>query len=220
MNYITKHVYPINKSYFETKSILFKILVLIFLATVLSGCGSFNQDNIYGNGHYVSQEELDANSLAQPDTTDYQANQYQFVSISVKQVSYNLTQTLSQISVQGSCFNPGFQFHSIYFNAVDASGSSMAPDGMLYSSNIDYYPGTTQLKPSSIYCSSNGQWSTVINVPTAILYKLAQGYLDISMVVWYKGNEYHNNTTGMASVAIDPPPLEDLFSADNGVPQF
>jgi len=198
-----------GKAYADNKILSLKLMGLFFSLWALCGCGSFNQDNLYGNGHYVSQEEMDANTIYPPDKTDYQAYQQNFISISVRRVSYNLTQTLSQITVEGTCFNPGFQYNSIYFNAVDSSGSSMASDGMAYSTNIRYYPGSTQLQPSNIYCSSSGQWSTVINVPTAILYRLAQGYLDVSMVVWYKGTELHNETTGVTSTVINPPALEE-----------
>ncbi len=188
-----------------------KTLGLMMIPLCLIGCGSFYQDNLYGNGHYVSEEQREASRPSQPDTMDYEAYQTNFVSISVNRVSYKLTQTLSQISVEGSCFNPGFQYHSIYFKAIDASGSPIASDGLAYSTNIYYYPGTTQLQPSNIYCSNNGRWATVINIPTAIFYKLTQGYLDVSMVVWYKGTEYHNDSTGISSVMINPPPVEELF---------
>lgn len=214
-----KHSIPLNKisvmSYFETTKFLLKILCLLGMTSLLGACGSFYQDNLYGDGHYVSKEEREANQVTPPDTTDYQAYQYNFVSISVNRVSYKLTQTLSQISLEGSCFNPGFQYQSIYFNAVDSSGSHLAPDGLAYSTNIRYYPNTTRLQQSNIQCSNSGNWSTVINVPTYILYKLAQGFIDVSMVVWHKGAEYHNDKTGVASASINPPPMEDLYSMED-----
>lgn len=211
-------------SYFDTikplLKTLLKILGLLGITSLLVACGSFYQDNLYGNGHYVSKEEREANQATPPDPTDYQAYQYNFVSISVNRVSYKLTQTLSQISLEGSCFNPGFQYHSIYFNAVDASGAHLASDGLAYSTNIRYYPGTSRLQQSNIQCSSSGNWSTAINVPTSILYKLAQGFIDVSMVVWYKGDEYHNDKTGVASVSINPPPMEDPYSVDEQISTF
>lgn len=193
----------------KNKYILFIPLSLLSL----SACGPFNQDNIYGEGHYLSSEDVAALSSHQPDTSmDYQAYQSNFVSISVDRVSYKLTQTLSHIIAEGSCFNPGFQYTGIYFNAVDNQGTSVAPDGMPYSTNIHYYPGTQNLQSSSITCSNNGRWSAVIDIPTFILYKLSKGFLDFSMVVWYKGQELHNDKTGVATVSINPPPLEDALS--------
>lgn len=207
-------------SYFETRKALLKIIGLLSMTSLLGACGSFYQDNLYGNGHYVSKEEREASEVSPPDTTDYQAYQYNFVSISVNRVSYKLTETLSQISLEGSCFNPGFQYHSIYFNAVDASGSHIAPDGLAYSSNIQYYPGTSNLQQSNIRCSNSGNWSTVIDVPTYILYKLSQGFIDVSMVVWHKGAEYHNDKTGVASASINPPPIEDLYNTNENTDQY
>lgn len=204
----------LSMSYFETSKAILKIICLLSVTCVVGACGSFYQDNLYGNGHYVSKEEREASEVSPPDTTDYQAYQYNFVSISVNRVSYKLTETLSQISMEGSCFNPGFQYHSIYFNAVDASGSHIAHDGLAYASNIRYYPGTSNLQQSNIRCSNSGYWSTVIDVPTYILYKIAQGFIDVSMVVWHKGAEYHNDKTGVASASINPPPIEDLYNTD------
>lgn len=195
--------------FIKNKYILFIPMSLLSL----SACGPFNQDNIYGEGHYLSSEDAAALSSHQPDTSmDYQAYQSNFVSISVDRVSYKLTQTLSHIIVEGSCFNPGFQYTGIYFNAVDNQGTNLAPDGMPYSTNIHYYPGTQNLQASSITCSNSGRWSTIIDIPTFILYKLSKGFLDFSMVVWYKGQELHNDKTGVTTVSLNPPPLEDALS--------
>lgn len=195
------------------KSINLKQFGLIFILMIsffLAACGPFYQENKYGNGHYLSQEDKEALASATPDPDmDYQAFQSNFVSISVTQLTYKQTPTLSYITAQGSCLNPGFQMNSIYYTATDPGGSSTAPDGLPYLSNLKYYPGTSKLVPTNTYCNSNGTWYAIIPVPTYILNKLARGHIQFFMVVWYKGQEIHNSQTGVSTVSIDPPPMAD-----------
>ncbi len=196
------------------------LLIFLIMGLFLSACGPLYQENMYGNGHYISQEDKAALASNTPEpVVDYQGYQSNFISLSVTQMTYKQTQTLSYITAQGSCLNPGFTTNSIYYTATDNQGSSVAQDGLPYISNVKYYPKTSKLVPTTIYCNSNGTWVAVIPVPTFILNKLAQGYIQFFMVVWYKGQEIHNSQTGVSIAAINPPPLPDENNSDlNSMP--
>lgn len=179
---------------------------ILSLVIAITACGPFYEENKYGNGHYMSQDEKNEMLNAQGEPyIDYQAYQYNFVSISVSHVSYKMTSTLSVMNVSGFCTNPGFQTNYIYYTVFDSEDSSLAHDGLPYATNVNYYSGTKKLQASNIVCMSNGTWATSIPIPTFILKKLVQGTILFSMVVWHKGQELHNTETGIAGVGINPP---------------
>jgi hypothetical protein len=128
-------------------------------------------------------------------------------------MTYSMTDSLSYITLRGTCFNPGFERSAIYFKAFDAQGEWVASDGLPYATNEIYYSGTEALQPSNITCSPNGLWSTVIEVPTVILKYLNRGNLELSMVVWYKGKELHNDGTSVANMALNVPISEEDTSS-------
>lgn len=181
---------------------------LVVVLGLLSACSPYYQENLYGNGHYPSKDDTSTDSSSETETMDYQAFQSNFMTIDVNQVSYSITDTLSYITLRGTCFNPGFEIASIYYRAIDQQGFDIANDGYPYLTNKVFYSGTTKLQPVSLTCGKNGLWSTVLEVPTAILYQLDKGALEVSIVVWHKGEELHNEGTGLTSVSISPPPLE------------
>lgn len=195
-----------------------KNLSLGILVAILSACAPFYQRNIYGNGHYVSSgdEELDQGSVA-GEITDYQAYQVNFMTISVDQVSYNMTSTYSYLTIKGTCFNPGFEKNSIYYKLFDQQGNFVASDGYPYATNMIYYHGTSKLQPVNITCGSNGLWQTTVEVPTATLQQLNQGFVQVAMVVWYQNQELHNEATGVSSASIQPPQPQNQNTEDNSL---
>ncbi len=188
---------------------LLNTIYLLGFMLGLTACAPFYQENVYGNGHYPSKDgENTDSSLSDSEITDYQAFQSNFMTIDVSQVSYSITDTLSYMTLRGTCFNPGFELASIYYRAFDQQGFDNANDGYPYVTNQVFYSGTTKLQPVNLTCGKNGLWSTVIEIPTAILYQLDKGYLEVSIVVWYKGEELHNDGTGLTFVAIVPPAFD------------
>ena len=132
---------------------------------------------------------------------------------------------LSDLSVDISrarylnCFNPGFQITSIYYKATDQQGEEIASDGYPYLSNEIFKKGTNLLQPNAIFCNSNGTWSTNLQLPTAILYQLNKGYLRFSLVAWLKDQELHNDSTGVTSIEIKAPELQDGAVTDPNLTQ-
>lgn len=168
------------------------------------GCGDIAPDNIYGRGYIPSAES----PVRTDNQVDYITNQSQFMTISVDQVLYHVTDTLSYITLGGKCFNPGFETTTIFYRAYDANSYDLASDGLPYLTNVVYVPGTKRRSPSTLRCDNNNRWSTVVEVPTALLYQLDQGNIEVYMVAWYKTQELTNPMAGRDRVLISPPDLQ------------
>ena len=186
---------------------------VVFLFFGLVACGAMNPENKYGAGFLPSRDGNTQSSNS--DSMDYDAYQSNFMTIAINQVLYRITNTLSYVTLRGSCFNPGFDISSIYYRGLDQDGYALASDGYPYVSNATYYYGTSRLQPGNLKCRDNGTWETMIEIPTATLYQLEGGQFEVSMVVWYKNQELHNNVTGVAYAPVQPPHPENQNSLDS-----
>lgn len=181
----------------------FRLFMLGAFVVLQWGCAPYYQENQYSAApQRPEQQDYSSDSGIQ----DYQAYQSHFMSVSISEVAYSISEAMSFIIVNGRCFNPGFDRLEIFYKLYDASGDWLSvSDGYPYATNMVYYSGSENLQNSKIVCNGQGQWSAEIGVPSFVLNQVHRGRLDVKVMASYQGQQLTNEATGTASVRIYDP---------------
>jgi hypothetical protein len=176
-----------------------RLVMVVLAALSLIGCGTYQSGSNKRTNDLSSLTNEDGWWNNMPNSPDQQAFQANFMTLSITQMSFQISAMNSQISLAGLCFNPGFANVGIYFKVYDGSGRWIFPqDGEPYATNKVFYSGSDRLQPSTISCSSQGFWSLSIDMSTWLLNQLESGKVEVSMVAFYEGRDLYNDSTAVA----------------------